>query len=115
VNAEDDIMENYYDELASLIYGPNWRANPGRNHFMGLTTIQQAKFSSLVSSITNKNGATATSSDLWKFTDIICNELHFRVVGKLCVIFKRMPRLMIPIGILVVVLFALSFILPAVF
>ncbi len=111
LNADDEMMKGYYDELASSIYGPYWRMNPGHNHYLDLTTIQQAKFSRLIRSITKKNVVTATSSDLWRFTDIVCNELHMRFVGKLCVIIGRLPRLLIAIGLVVLVLFGLSFIL----
>ena len=105
------MMENYYDELASSIYGPYWRMNPGHNDYLDLTTIQQAKFSKLIRSITKKNVVTATSNDLWRFTDIVCNEPHMRFVAKLCVIVGRLPRLFITIGLVVLVLFGLSFIL----
>ena len=115
LNSDDEMKKDYYDELASSIYGPHWRAKSGRNHYMDLTTIQHAKFSRLVMSIAKKNGVAATSSDLWRFTDIVCNEPHMRFVGKLCVIFGRLPRLLITIGLVMLVLFGLSFILPLVF
>jgi len=57
LNAKDEMLEDYYDEFASLIFGPHWRTKPDRNHYKGLSTIQQAKFSSLVRPIVKKNGA----------------------------------------------------------
>ena len=115
LNADDEMMADYYDELASSIYGPYWRMNPGHNDYLDLTTIQQAKFSKLIRSITKKNVVTATSNDLWRFTDIVCNEPHMRFVGKLCVILKTLPRLLLMIGLAGLILFGLSLVLLLVF
>ncbi len=105
------MMKDYYDELAASIYGSHWWAKPGRNRYVDLTTIQQAKFSRLIMSIAKKSGGAATSSDLWRFTDIVCNEPQMRIVGKLCVIFGTLPRLLLMAGFMVLILFGLSLIL----
>ena len=115
INVDDEMMSDYYDELASSIFGPHWWAKPERNLYIDLTTIQQARFSRLVMSIAKKNSVAATSSDLWRFTDIICNEPHLRLMGKLCVIFRRLPRLLIMIGFLGLIFFGLFLVLLLVF
>ena len=50
----DEMMSDYFDEMASSIFGPQWWAKPGRNLYMDLTTIQQVKFSRLVTLIKKK-------------------------------------------------------------
>ncbi len=114
LNVDEEKMSDYYDELASSIYGPRWWAKPGCNRYMDLTTIQKAKLSRLVTSIVKNNGV-ANSSDLWRFIDIVRNEPHMRIAGKLGVILGTLPRLFIIIGFVVLVLFWLSFILSLVF
>ena len=110
----DEMMSDYFDEMASSIFGPHWWAKPGRNLYMDLTTIQQVKFSRLVTLIKKKNYL-SKSSALWQFTDIVCNEPHMRFVGKLCVILKTSPRLLLMIGFAGLILFGLSLILLLVF
>jgi hypothetical protein len=78
LNFDDELMSDYYDELASSIY---WWAEPGRNRYGDLTPIQQAKFSGLVMSITKKKGIAKTSA-LRRFIDIVGNEPKKRFVGK---------------------------------
>jgi hypothetical protein len=67
LNFDDELMSDYYDELASSIY---WWAEPGRSRYTDLTPIQQLKFSGLVMSITKKNGIAKTSA-LTRFMDIV--------------------------------------------
>ena len=69
LNIDDEMMSDYYDELASSIY---WWAEPGRNRYADLTPGQQVKFSGLVMSITKKNGMAKTSA-LTRFMDIVGN------------------------------------------
>ncbi len=59
LNVDDEMMSDYYDELASSIY---WWADSERNHFVDLTPIQQEKFSNLDMSSTKKNGIAKTSA-----------------------------------------------------
>jgi hypothetical protein len=108
LNIDDEIMSDYYYALALLLYGPDWWAKPGCKLYADLTTIQQVKFSRLAMSIENKNnGSSATLGDLWRFTNIICDEPHLRFMGKLCVISGMLPRLLIMIGFVGLSLFGL--------
>jgi len=79
LNFDDEMVSDYYDELASSIY---WWAEPGRNRYVDLTPIQQAKFSGLVRSITKKNGIAKTSA-LRRFIDIVGTEPKNQYMGKL--------------------------------
>jgi len=67
---DDEMMSDYYYELASSIY---WWADTGRNRYVDLTPGQQAKFSRLVMSITRKNGIAKTNA-LWRFIAIVGNK-----------------------------------------
>ncbi len=108
-NIDDEMMSDYYYALALLLYGPHWWAKPGCNLYADLATTQQVKFSRLVMSIVKKNnGSAATLSDLWRFTEVVCNEPHMRFCGKLRVIFTLLPRLLILTGILALIFFGLS-------
>ena len=73
LNVDDEMMSDYYYELASSIY---WWADSGRNRYVDLTPRQQAKLSRLVMSITRKNGITKTSA-LWRFIAIVGNKPNF--------------------------------------
>jgi hypothetical protein len=116
LKVDDEMMSDYYHALSSSLYGPQWWAKPGCNHYSDLTTIQQVKFSRLVMSIAKKNnGSAATSSDLWRFTDIICNQPYSRIMGKLRVIFVMLPRLLIMIGFIGLILFGLFLVLLLMF
>jgi len=79
LNFDNEMMSDYYDELASSIY---WWAEPGRNRYVDLTPIQQVEFSGLVMSITKKNGIAKTSA-LRRFIDIVGYEPNKQFVGKL--------------------------------
>jgi hypothetical protein len=112
LNVDDEMMSDYYYALALLLYGPHWWAEPRLNLYLDLSTVQQVKFSRLVRSIAKKNsGSVATMRDLWRFTDIVCNEPHLQFTGKLRVIFSMMPRLLVMIGFVGLVLFGLNLIL----
>jgi len=73
LNVDDEMMSDYYYELASSIY---WWADSGRNRYVDLTPRQQAKFSQLVMSITRKNGIAKTSA-LWRFIAIVGKKPNF--------------------------------------
>ena len=114
LHADAEMMKVYYDEMASSIYGPHWWVKPGCNRYQDLTPIQQEKFLRIVMSMTKNNGV-ANSGDLWRFTNIVRNEPHMRLAGKLGVVFGTLPRLLIMIGLVVLILFGLSLILLLVF
>ncbi len=78
LNFDNEMMSDYYDELASSIY---WWAEPGRNRYVDLSPIQQVEFSGLVMSITKKNGIAKTSA-LRRFIDIVGYEPNKHFVGK---------------------------------
>jgi hypothetical protein len=112
LKADDEMMSDYYYALALLLYGPHWWAKPGCNLYADLTTTQQVKFTWLVMSIAKKNnGSAATLSDLWRFTEVVCNEPHMRFTGKQRVIFTLLPRLLILTGILGFIFFGLGLVM----
>ena len=116
LKADDEMTSDYYHALSSLLYGPHWWAKPGCNLYADLTTTQQVKFSRLVKSIAKKNnGSAATMSDLWRFTDVICNQPYSRIMGKLRVIFVTLPRLLIMLGFMGLILFGLFLVLLLMF
>jgi hypothetical protein len=116
LKADDEMTSDYYHAMSSLLYGPQWWANPGCNRYSDLTTIQLVKFSRLVKSIAKKNnGSAATLNDLWRFTDIICKQPYSRIMGKLRVIFVMLPRLLIMIGFMGLILFGLFLVLLLMF
>ena len=108
LNLYEEIMIDFYEELASSIYGPNWWVKPGLNLYLDLTTNQRVRFARLVISITKKNGSTPTLVNLWRFIDIVCNDSYMRLIDKLKVIFRMLPRLLIMTGILGLILYGLS-------
>ena len=116
LKADDEMMSDFYHALSSLLYGPQWWAKTGCNRYSDLTTIQQVKLTRLVVSIAKKNnGSAATLNDLWRFTDIICNQPYSRIMGKLRVIFVMLPRLLNMIGFMGLILFGLFFVLLLMF
>jgi hypothetical protein len=70
LNFDNELMSDYYDELASSIY---WWADPARNRYVDLNPNQRAKFSGLVLSITKKNGLAKTSA-VRQFINIVGSE-----------------------------------------
>jgi hypothetical protein len=112
LNADEEMMSDYYCALALLLYGPHWWAKPGCNLYADLTTIQRVKFSRLVMSIAKKNnGSTATLDDLWRFADIFYDDPILQFMGKLRAIFGTSPRLLIMIGFLGLMMYGLFLVL----